>query len=145
MKGRWTEPEQGQRTDFFARCKHNPDAQSFGSYTEVCRHSRYVANLKYVPEHYAMLTSLDTRVRVFTYDNEQGLSAKLCRVKSEELDVNYGIAAFDVDYDDYSNMCGSINKFGRHSRLKTLRRIVDYYRRLTSSDFAEPSCMAVVP
>ncbi|KAK8789128.1 hypothetical protein V5799_021095 [Amblyomma americanum] len=112
---------------------------------KVCKHTRYAANLKYVPEHYAVLTSLDTKARVFTYDNEKGLNAKLCRVKSEELDVDFGIAAFDVDYDDYSNVCGSINKFGRHSRLKTLRRIVDYYRRLTSTDFAEASCMAIVP
>ncbi|KAK8759267.1 hypothetical protein V5799_003111 [Amblyomma americanum] len=60
------------------------------------------------------------------------------------LDVSFGIAAYDVDFDDYADECPSLDKFGSHSRLKALRRIVDYYKSLASDDFDEKSCNSVV-
>ncbi|KAK8784617.1 hypothetical protein V5799_009017 [Amblyomma americanum] len=64
---------------------------------------------------------------------------RLCKVKYQERDVTFGIAAYDVDYDDYANECGSINKFGENSRLKALRKIVDFYKNLSSQMFNEAS------
>ncbi|KAK8757358.1 hypothetical protein V5799_005004 [Amblyomma americanum] len=72
-----------------------------------------------------------------------GSYTELCRVKNEVLDVNFGIAAYDVDYDDYANECRMMNKLGAHSRLKVLRKIVDYYRSLASRIFNETSCARV--
>ncbi|KAK8772831.1 hypothetical protein V5799_012636 [Amblyomma americanum] len=71
---------------------------------------------------------------------------QLCKVKYQERDVTFGIAVYDVDYDDYDNECGSINKFGENSRLKALRKIVDYCKNLGGQMFNEASCTsAVVP
>ncbi|XP_077489339.1 uncharacterized protein LOC144100198 [Amblyomma americanum] len=140
MKGRWTTPSPGRPLEFFERCERDPGATSFGSYTEVCRGQGY---LRYEPQHYAMLAYETTNRTLFAYDNEEGLAAKLCRVKNEVLDVNFGIAAYDVDYDDYANECRMMNKLGAHSRLKVLRKILDYYRSLASQIFNETSCARV--
>ncbi|XP_077489655.1 uncharacterized protein LOC144100650 [Amblyomma americanum] len=144
MKGRWTRASQGEPLQFFSRCEKNPIATSFGSYAQVCRGTSYGQNLRYQPQHYAMLT-YDARNRtLFAYDNEAGLAAKLCKVKDIALDVAFGIAAYDVDYDDYANECGTRNKFGKHSRLKALRNVTDYYRSLASNIFNEARCTKVV-
>ncbi|XP_077491760.1 uncharacterized protein LOC144102340 [Amblyomma americanum] len=140
MKGRWTTVYPGQPLDFFSRCELNPSATSFGSYAEVCKDRNYQYNLRYEPQHFAVLTYESTNRSAFTYDNEDGLAAKLCKVKYQERDVTFGIAAYDVDYDDYANECGSINKFGENSRLKALRKIVDFYKNLGSQMFNEASC-----
>ncbi|KAK8787796.1 hypothetical protein V5799_022426 [Amblyomma americanum] len=68
----------------------------------------------------------------------------LCKVKGKVADVIFGIAAYDVDFDDYANECSSLNKFGSHSRLKTLRRIIDYYKSLASDNFDEKLCTSIV-
>ncbi|KAK8759266.1 hypothetical protein V5799_003110 [Amblyomma americanum] len=68
----------------------------------------------------------------------------LCKVKGKVLDLNFGIAVYDVDFDDYANECSSLNKFGSHSRLRTLRKIVDYYKSLSSDRFDEASCTSIV-
>ncbi|XP_077490796.1 uncharacterized protein LOC144101491 [Amblyomma americanum] len=145
MKGRWTTVYPGQPLDFFSRCELNPSAKSFGSYAEVCKDRNYQYNLRYEPQHYAVLTYESTNRSAFTYDNEDGLAAKLCKVKYQERDVIFGIAAYDVDYDDYANECGSINKFGENSRLKALRKIVDFYKNLGSQMFNEASCTTTCP
>ncbi|XP_075726042.1 uncharacterized protein LOC142767713 [Rhipicephalus microplus] len=113
------------------------------SYDLVCRHSRYTSRLKYSDSHYAMLARHATKKRTFAYDNEEGFYDKICKVKEDVHDVSFGIAAYDVDYDDYGNQCGSLNLYGRHSRLKTLRSIVDYFRTLIDEKFSERVCTSL--
>ncbi|XP_077489181.1 uncharacterized protein LOC144100004 isoform X2 [Amblyomma americanum] len=110
----------------------------------VCRDRKYAPQLRYKPDHRAVLTHNPALRRAFAYDNEQGLGTKLCKVKGEVLDLNFGIAVYDVDFDDYANECSSLNKFGSHSRLRTLRKIVDYYKSLSSDRFDEASCTSIV-
>ncbi|KAL3197205.1 hypothetical protein MRX96_014816 [Rhipicephalus microplus] len=105
--------------------------EPFGSYMEVCNYSRYAPQLNYSHSHYAMLPRHATRKRTFA-------------VKENVEDVSFGIAAYDVDYDDYGNQCGSLNLYGRHSRLKTLRSIVDYLRTITDEKFNLRVCTSLV-
>ncbi|KAH7950241.1 hypothetical protein HPB49_021551 [Dermacentor silvarum] len=144
MKGRWTEPKTRDAMDFYSPCLYDPSAESFGSYADVCKHTRYADQLKYSASHYAMLARHATDARAFAYDNEEGLRDKLCRVKRDVYDMHFGIAAYDVDYDDYDNHCSSLNMYGPHSRLKALRKIVDYFRGLIDSRFDERACTSVV-
>ncbi|KAH7950244.1 hypothetical protein HPB49_021554 [Dermacentor silvarum] len=111
---------------------------------QVCKHTRYAAELNYSASHYAMLAHQATGGRAFAYDNERGLCDKICRVKREVDDVYFGIAAYDIDYDDYGNYCASLNMYGPHSRLKALRKIVDYFRGLVGGQFDERACTSVV-
>ncbi|KAK8782999.1 hypothetical protein V5799_015660 [Amblyomma americanum] len=145
MQGRWTTAAPGEPLDFYSRCEYVPYLLSFGSYTEVCTDRNYVSQLDYKAKHYTMLTHHSTQRDVFAYDNEEGLCAKLCKVKSKVPDVRFGIAVYDVDYDDFENECPLLNTFGSHSRLKALRKIVDFFKTLTSYEFDEASCTSVVP
>lgn len=144
MKGRWTTASQGQPFEFFSSCELRPRARSFGRYAEICKDRTYESNLRYQPLHYAVLTYDSANRSVFAYDNEEGLAAKLCKVKYQAREVTFGIAAYDVDFDDHANDCRSISKFGPHSRLKALRKIVDYYKGHPNASFSEASCTSVV-
>ncbi|KAK8763159.1 hypothetical protein V5799_034232 [Amblyomma americanum] len=65
-------------------------------------------------------------------------------MENEPRGVTFGIIAYDVDYDDYADQCGSLNKFGEHSRLKALRKIADYYKSLTDNKLNETLSTKVV-
>ncbi|KAL1427300.1 hypothetical protein MTO96_017589 [Rhipicephalus appendiculatus] len=114
LKGRWAHPVSSENVSFYDACV--AEAIPFGSYTEIGR--------------------------TFTYDNERAFAEKLCRVKALGTSVPFGIAVYDVDYDDYYNKCHKLNKQGAHSRLKALRRVVDYFKE--TAPFDETFCRTFV-
>ncbi|XP_075559397.1 uncharacterized protein LOC142590884 [Dermacentor variabilis] len=147
MKGRWTVPMSSNNVDFFSRCLSDPSSKSdFGSYTEVCPDAKSASSvtnrvqLTYSGQHCAMLTYDPGTKRAFVYDNEDALAVKLCSAGAQDPEVKFGIAAYDIDYEDYDNQCGSLNKYGRHSRLKQLKMVVDYFRSHSSPSFNEEAC-----
>ncbi|XP_077490942.1 uncharacterized protein LOC144101682 [Amblyomma americanum] len=128
MKGRWTMtlPLQGF-DDFFSGCVHNASAPSFGSYAEICTNTSFFHG-SYSQAVNAVLSVHDTDNLLFAYDNEVGLCRKLCTVKSQRLSVPFGIAVYDLDYEDFSNTCGAVNKYGAFSRLQAIRIILNFFR-----------------
>ncbi|KAH7950239.1 hypothetical protein HPB49_021519 [Dermacentor silvarum] len=145
MKGRWTVPMSSDHVDFFSRCLSDPSSKSdFGRYTEVCPDGRSASGgrnkvqLTYSGKHCAMLTYNPVTKLAFVYDNEDALAVKLCSAKAQDTELKFGVAAYDIDYDDYENQCGFLNKYGRHSRLKQLKMVVDYFR--SSPMFNEEAC-----
>ncbi|KAL1427230.1 hypothetical protein MTO96_017524 [Rhipicephalus appendiculatus] len=138
LKGRWAHPVSSENVSFYDACWS--EAIPFGSYTEVCPGGGgFVVQLNYSTEHHATITYLTSIDRTFTYDNERAFAEKLCRVKALGTDVPFGIAVYDVDYDDSDNKCGYLNLFGAHSRLKALRKLVDYFKKKTAP-FDENAC-----
>nr|XP_054924200.1 uncharacterized protein LOC129383602 [Dermacentor andersoni] len=146
MKGRWTVPLSSDKVDFFSRCLSDPTANSFGSYTEVCPRTssepgdKNRTQFTYSDQHCAMITYIPSINRAFVYDNEEGLAVKLCSAKSDYPELKFGIAAFDIEYDDYDNKCASLNMYGRNSRLKQLKMVVDYFRGHSNHNFKEEAC-----
>ncbi|XP_049524048.1 uncharacterized protein LOC125945800 [Dermacentor silvarum] len=146
MKGRWTVPLSSEKVDFFSRCLSDPSDNSFGSYTEVCPATSFEqghknsVQLTYSGQHCAMITYNPGTHRAFVYDNEEGLAVKLCSAKADDPELKFGIAAFDIDYDDYDNKCASLNKYDRNSRLKQLKMVVDYFRSQSNHAFKEEAC-----
>ncbi|XP_077485925.1 uncharacterized protein LOC144096994 [Amblyomma americanum] len=128
MKGRWTIalPFQGY-DEFFSSCVHNTTAASFGSYSEVCRNDSFL-EASYSRSADAVLAVHESEPVLFAYDNELGLARKLCTVKAQRLSLRFGIAVYDLDYEDFSNFCGPLNKFGAFSRLHAIRSILNFYR-----------------
>ncbi|XP_077491665.1 uncharacterized protein LOC144102229 [Amblyomma americanum] len=128
MKGRWTRtlPVQGP-SDFLSGCVHNTSAPSFGRYSEICRNPKY-RQRSYSQTHDAILAVHDTDNVLFAYDNEVGLCKKLCAVKGQHSGVRFGIAVYDLEYEDFSNACGAFNKYGAFSRLHAIRGILNYFR-----------------
>ncbi|KAL1427299.1 hypothetical protein MTO96_017588 [Rhipicephalus appendiculatus] len=143
MKGRWAHPESPGNVRFYDACVS--EAIPFGSFTEVCPSGGplRMPPINYSTEHHAMITYHAKVDRTFTYDDERAFAEKLCRVKALGTDVPFGIAVYDLDYDDYYNSCYTLNKYGANSRLKALRKIVDYFKKETAP-FDETACTTFV-
>ncbi|XP_077489261.1 uncharacterized protein LOC144100098 [Amblyomma americanum] len=144
MKGHYTEPLPGRPLQFLERCAHNPSGTSFGSYADICRDPNFERHFTYSADQGAMLAHHDTARLVMSYDNEAGFCKKLCRIQGEQPNQRFGIAAFDLDYDDFFNTCASMNKYGKFSRLRALRRIVEFFRTSFRADTDEPACLQLV-
>ncbi|KAL3197229.1 hypothetical protein MRX96_014838 [Rhipicephalus microplus] len=143
LKGRWAHPVSPGNVGCYDACVS--EAIPFGSYTEVCpiRGAQPVAPLNYSTKHHAMITYNAKIGRTFTYDDERAFAEKLCRVKALRSGVLFGIAVYDVDYDDHYNKCYTLNKYGAHSRLKALRKVVDYFKK-EPAHFNEAACRTFV-
>ncbi|KAK8776648.1 hypothetical protein V5799_030007 [Amblyomma americanum] len=127
-----------------APCTKNTSVKYFGAYTEVCNNPDFLDHLKYDDQNEAMWT-FDQGRSMFIYDNELALCRKLCMVKANHTSLRYGIAVFDLDYEDSSNQCSKQNKFpGGFSRLQTLRKVLDYFKGFTSAQQKE-GCFHLVP
>ncbi|XP_049523441.1 uncharacterized protein LOC125945554 [Dermacentor silvarum] len=85
------------------------------------RYLRY--NLKYSEALDAMYTYDNSLFVMFMYDDEEGLCRKVCNIKSKHEALEFGLAVYDLDYEDYYNNCSARNLFGAFSRLKMVRRL----------------------
>ncbi|XP_070380407.1 uncharacterized protein [Dermacentor albipictus] len=143
MKGRWsTAYDVTTPLSIGSRCKHDVGAVPFGNYAQVCRDPSLRTRLRYDDRYHAMETSDATKQRMFVYDNERGLCEKLCRVKSRNPQLRFGVAVYDLEYEDYADGCSDLNAFGAFSRIKMVRRVVDYYGSLPAD---ASDCEQVVP
>ncbi|KAH6943594.1 hypothetical protein HPB50_024781 [Hyalomma asiaticum] len=144
MKGRWNVPLSTENVDFMSKCVSDLSLISFGSYTEVCPKQsggKTGYKLTYSENHCAMLAYAPDIPRVLAYDNEDGLAIKMCGAKGLYKDLKYGVAVFDIDYDDHDNQCGTLNRFGRYSRLKQVKKTLDYMRLNSGPSFNEETCV----
>ncbi|XP_070392621.1 uncharacterized protein [Dermacentor albipictus] len=71
------------------------------------------------------------RTHALTVETEQSLKAKLCAVKAEFIDLDYGIAVYDIDADMDDSACPKVEYTGRYKRLKLLRKINDFMKSYT--------------
>ncbi|XP_077490956.1 uncharacterized protein LOC144101696 [Amblyomma americanum] len=144
MKGRWTmtPPLQGL-PDFLLACVQNLTATSFGSYAEICTSSSF-RQRQYSQTFDAILTRHNTDNVLFAYDNEMGLCRKLCTVKSQRLSLPFGITVYDLDYEDFSNTCRVMNKFGTFSRLRAIRSVLNFFRTKFRTDKELADCFQLV-
>ncbi|XP_077528066.1 uncharacterized protein LOC144139644 [Haemaphysalis longicornis] len=131
MKGRWSHPNYKSQLRIGEKCEHNAHVKSFGRYTEVCAHPVYQPKLEYDQSSEAVYTYDTKKYVMFVYDNERAICKKLCDVKAKNAHLKFGIAAYDLEYEDYENSCSDINKFGAFSRLKMIRKLVDYFKNVT--------------
>ncbi|KAK8756513.1 hypothetical protein V5799_000784 [Amblyomma americanum] len=110
-----------------------PAASQGYTYDLVCTSSFFRKKLKYFDSLEAAYTVNVFKKTMFVYDNEKGLCTKMCRLKSQNDNLQFGIAVFDLDYEDYNNSCTDLNVFGAFSRLKMVRKLVDYFRTPSAS------------
>ncbi|XP_077490946.1 uncharacterized protein LOC144101686 [Amblyomma americanum] len=144
MKGRWTKVKPDAPLHMGSPCEHDARALSFGSYAQVCKDKALRPHLHYDPSYEAVGTR-DSSRNMFVYDNEEGLCRKLCSLKFQNKAnraLRFGVAVYDLDYEDDRNACTDLNKFGAFSRLKMVRRVVDYYGSLPADG---SDCVDAVP
>ncbi|KAH6943041.1 hypothetical protein HPB50_014219 [Hyalomma asiaticum] len=126
LKGRWTVLKAGERPDFLSKCENDPSAESFGSYAEVCNNTNFVDDIDYKSIALGKLFRSISDGRLLAYDNDTTLIYKLCRVRVHQLAFSFGVAAYDVDYDDFEGVCKS-NPFGAFTRLFSLSDVLVYF------------------
>ncbi|KAH6943040.1 hypothetical protein HPB50_014218 [Hyalomma asiaticum] len=129
MKGRWAVLKSGQPADFLSECKHDPTAESFGSYAEVCEDKDFEVVGQPKSGVLGALYRSKSDDRVFSFDNQAALIEKLCRVRAQQLSFAFGIVAYDVDYDDFVDVCPD-NGFGPFTRLFALEDVLYYFRKV---------------
>ncbi|KAL1427360.1 hypothetical protein MTO96_017647 [Rhipicephalus appendiculatus] len=128
VKGRWTKLKAGEPVDFLSACEHDPSAESFGRYTEACMDSSFTYKNDSKSQVVGALYYNKMDGRILSFDNNTNLVLKLCRLREQHLSFAYGIAAYDVDYDDYGNACRSVSVFKTFTMVFTLSLVRDYVR-----------------
>ncbi|KAK8760903.1 uncharacterized protein LOC144110237 [Amblyomma americanum] len=139
MKGRWTELVANTVAAAFSPCTEKwrrPPA----SYTGVCIAAPFSNTLKYDLHGRAMRAYDAQRRLMYFYDNEQALSEKLCRVKANYTQVLFGLAVFDLEYEDGDNICSTRNRFGSFSRLKMVAKVLDFFSSKYTDGTQENNC-----
>ncbi|KAL1427308.1 hypothetical protein MTO96_017596 [Rhipicephalus appendiculatus] len=128
MKGRWTKPKAGELVDFLSECEHDPSAESFGRFADACVDPHF-SNGTYNEWGFqgTMYVNKDDG-RVLSFDNYANILEKLCRLRAQYLTFAYGIAAYDVDYEDYSHVCRAVSRLGKFTRLFILSFVPDYFK-----------------
>ncbi|XP_049273997.1 uncharacterized protein LOC119400951 [Rhipicephalus sanguineus] len=81
------------------------------------------------------------------YDPEAksfGSYAELCTVKARHTSIDIGIAVFDVDYEDFDNVCARTNWGGKFSRLRAVQLLLNFFRTKFSDPSANDTCLGLI-
>ncbi|KAH7960695.1 hypothetical protein HPB49_022351 [Dermacentor silvarum] len=135
MKGRWSVLQPNVRAEVFAPCVTSNQGPFYGSYTEVCDTPPFSNDLMTEVQRYAMRTFDKATRRMFVFENQQTLCKKLCLIKANYTKVEFGVAVYDLDYEDADDTCSLLNLLGAYSRLQTVSTV----QRYLASQFTDPS------
>ncbi|XP_070390209.1 uncharacterized protein [Dermacentor albipictus] len=135
MKGRWSTLKPKVTAEVFAPCVTSSQGPFYGSYTEVCDTPPFSNNLLHDGKRYAMRTYDKASRRMFVYDNEETMCKKLCLLKANYTKLEFGVAIYDLDYEDTEDTCSSLNTQGAYSRTKVVSTVHRYF----ASQFTDPS------
>ncbi|KAH7957101.1 hypothetical protein HPB52_015290 [Rhipicephalus sanguineus] len=139
MAGRWSKLLPTSKAEIFSACeKGSPRWRFFGRYTEVCKMPPYSTNLLYDVQRYAMRTFDPGTQRMFVYDDEKALCQKLCLAKANNTDVAFGVAVYDLDYEDTDDTCSDLNSMGAYSRFQAVSNVAKFL----AHHFTDPSKLA---
>ncbi|XP_075532156.1 uncharacterized protein LOC142564861 [Dermacentor variabilis] len=126
----------------FKPCQDFASAK-FDNPKEVCRKDGWEA-AKYLPQHAYNLAEKMT----ITYLTEATIAKLACDAKVLNLKLNYGLAAYDVDYDEHQTCLafGFATSLGGPSRLNrvvNMRQVMDFLRTNYTSAKDNFNCLAV--
>ncbi|KAH8037921.1 hypothetical protein HPB51_018409 [Rhipicephalus microplus] len=138
MKGRWSTLLSASPATIFSACETLGPGPFFGSYTEVCNTPPFSTNIVYeLPYHTSRAFDPGTR-RMLAYEDEKSVRQKLCFAKANQTAVAFGVAVYDLDYEDADNTCANQNTNGAYSRLQTARTVAKYL----ANEFIDASKLA---
>ncbi|XP_037570523.2 uncharacterized protein LOC119452446 [Dermacentor silvarum] len=81
--------------------------------------------------------------RLLFWDTEGSLREKLCRIKRNSTDVQYTVAAYDLDWDDHDDTCSFANWFGAYSRVKMVRVLSEFFHYGFHTKEDEIDCLVI--
>ncbi|XP_077527651.1 uncharacterized protein LOC144139036 [Haemaphysalis longicornis] len=135
LQGRLYEPsdlETGDNTtdDFgvFKPCREIPYDQQVNP-AEVCSPD-FERNYHFQQDLHASFAfhRSANQTLTLTFDNEHALKEKACHAKRQALVLNFGLAAYDIDYESLDATCQGLGLGGPYSRTLVLKKLNDFIR-----------------
>ncbi|KAK8756511.1 hypothetical protein V5799_000782 [Amblyomma americanum] len=97
----------------------------------VCNHKEYAKNIKYNDRYDVMYIKKTDDMLVFSYNDEKAFCQNLCNLKGNHTSLKYGIAVYDLEYNDYHGLCVPQKSFeGSYSRIQALRKTKIFLARV---------------
>ncbi|XP_077519821.1 uncharacterized protein LOC144129548 [Amblyomma americanum] len=141
LKGRWFTPASGgsSNLDLFKRCNDLNQTRDADP-SSLCT-SSVTGNFRFDQTHKSSLFVSGNRV--LTFDTEEALKAKLCAAKAKFVDVDFGIAAYDVDADLHNDPCPKAKYNCRYRRVMLLRKLRDFFEMFFKSAADQSACESI--
>ncbi|KAL1444929.1 hypothetical protein MTO96_045307, partial [Rhipicephalus appendiculatus] len=143
IKGRWTKLKAGEPVDFLSECEHDPSAESFGRYADACEDPSFSYKNDSKSEVVGALYYNKMDRRILSFDNNTNLVLKVRMLRAQHLTFACGIAAYDVDFDDYSGVCHSESVYDYFTNVFTLAVVRDYVRYVFTYPEDYNDCLAL--
>ncbi|KAK8757191.1 hypothetical protein V5799_000111 [Amblyomma americanum] len=138
MKGRWTELL-SDTPKAFAQCS-DQSPRPYGTYVSICNAEPFSNKIEYDKDGYVMRAYDSNSRLMFLYDNERALCEKLCKVKANYTQLMFGLAVFDLEYEDGDNVCSTLNRFTRFSRLQMVEWLLEFFSSQYTDATQEKTC-----
>ncbi|XP_075559865.1 uncharacterized protein LOC142591422 [Dermacentor variabilis] len=75
--------------------------------------------------------------RVFTFDTEEALRAKMCAYKERVKNLKFSFAVYDIDADQSKTACDKVKYTGQYKRLNLLRKLNGFMEKYTNKKDCE--------
>ncbi|XP_065280168.1 uncharacterized protein [Dermacentor albipictus] len=75
--------------------------------------------------------------RVFTFDTEEALRAKMCAYKERVKNLKFSFAVYDIDADQKDTACDKVKYTGQYKRLNLLRKLINFMEKYTNKKDCE--------
>ncbi|KAH6943035.1 hypothetical protein HPB50_014126 [Hyalomma asiaticum] len=128
-KPAYTDPVSSSMTDGFLPGKPCTayDGDYLIPYTYFCDDRTYQQNLRLDDDDWS-ISSFDKDGKwTVVFDTEFSIAGKLCLGKEAHMDMEYGVAAYGLEYADHSNDCRSLSTDRAYSRTKVVAALVRFF------------------
>ncbi|XP_075543612.1 uncharacterized protein LOC142578077 [Dermacentor variabilis] len=142
MGGRWYVPKNPPANISLGdECAHDhyPAGNQIVSITKVCSTQGFNSPSYHDGTYEASVAYDSSRNWLFTYESAVSLRSKVCKSKRKTVDVDYTLAAVNIQFEDFMNNCG----FGLYHRLTMLKAVAGFLTQNYTSAAKEHACMAL--
>ncbi|XP_065303993.1 probable serine/threonine-protein kinase clkA [Dermacentor albipictus] len=136
LKGRWYQPKYpdvlsddiGNFT-FYQSCTNFTEDQDVAP-ALICDMDlpTIEKNYKYDRDARAGISFDKATLRTLTLETEKSLKEKLCELKRNNVDTDFSLAVYDIDFDAPDVLCSTLTIRGSYRRLKMVHKLRNFFR-----------------
>ncbi|XP_077561132.1 uncharacterized protein LOC144175933 [Haemaphysalis longicornis] len=109
--------------------------------TTICRNATYTASFIINNTYQAVVAFSKVTGYTLVFDNSITLLRKVCEAKKSLTNVEFGLAVFDVNYDNETTRCQPhVIKHGGE-RMGTMKKLLNYFRDEFKDASKEAGCL----
>ncbi|XP_075557792.1 uncharacterized protein LOC142589948 [Dermacentor variabilis] len=145
MKGRWYKVKNPASSDsykLFQSCTAFAGLQDFAP-AEVCKANVYntlTTNYDYDRTLFAGFTYDMSAGQLLVFDSRRAIQNKFCDLKQHYMNLSYGVAAYDVEFDAPRYLCALLGIDGPYSRVDALTKLRNYIAQNYTSAASKADC-----